>query len=231
MTHGSRRLCGSRNCCTASARHCGRSTHTSSRTGSPTTSTLCDLTPATVQTADAIVILTEHEGLDYPLIEAAPCFVLDTPAPARGRSGVHLSGVRLRRWGGLFRHRVVRASSLRIIALEPGHSRERVDLPTGRRRRQGRDQCFCGFEHPGVHRQSTSIWHIRRFATVGRRTRWARPDGGCSGSGPGTARWPLSWPLWACWPGAPTWRGWPQAPSRIWSADISRSPVPGSPGL
>ena len=39
---------------------------------------LCDLTPATVQTADAIVILTEHEGLDYPLIEAAPCFVLDT---------------------------------------------------------------------------------------------------------------------------------------------------------
>jgi UDP-N-acetyl-D-mannosaminuronate dehydrogenase len=39
---------------------------------------LCDLTPETVQTADAIVILTEHEGLDYSLIEAAPCFVLDT---------------------------------------------------------------------------------------------------------------------------------------------------------
>jgi nucleotide sugar dehydrogenase len=40
--------------------------------------TLSDLTPAAVGTADAIVILTEHEGLDYHLVESAACFVLDT---------------------------------------------------------------------------------------------------------------------------------------------------------
>lgn len=40
--------------------------------------TLCDLTPESVARADAIVILTEHEGLDYSLIESAPNFVLDT---------------------------------------------------------------------------------------------------------------------------------------------------------
>lgn len=40
--------------------------------------TLVDLTPEAASGADAIIILTEHDGLDYQLIENAPGYVLDT---------------------------------------------------------------------------------------------------------------------------------------------------------
>lgn len=39
---------------------------------------MVDLTRETVAASDAIVILTEHDGLDYELIRSAECFVLDT---------------------------------------------------------------------------------------------------------------------------------------------------------
>ena len=37
-----------------------------------------ELTPETVAQADAIVLLTDHDGIDYDLLEDAPGFVLDT---------------------------------------------------------------------------------------------------------------------------------------------------------
>ena len=40
--------------------------------------TLVDLTPEAALGADAIIILTEHDGLDYQLIKDAPGYVLDT---------------------------------------------------------------------------------------------------------------------------------------------------------
>ena len=39
---------------------------------------LVDLTRDVVDAADAVVDLTEHDGLDYSLVASAPCFVLDT---------------------------------------------------------------------------------------------------------------------------------------------------------
>ena len=39
---------------------------------------LVDLTQGAVDRSDAIVVLTEHDGLDYSLVTSAPCYVLDT---------------------------------------------------------------------------------------------------------------------------------------------------------
>ena len=47
--------------------------------------TLVDLTKTEVAQADAIVILTDHDDLDYHLIEKAPGFVLDTRRRLAGR--------------------------------------------------------------------------------------------------------------------------------------------------
>ena len=47
--------------------------------------TLVDLSTESVGAADAIVILTDHDDLDYELIETAPGFVLDTRRRLEGR--------------------------------------------------------------------------------------------------------------------------------------------------
>ena len=39
---------------------------------------LCELNDATVARADAIIILTDHDGVDYDLVSSADAFVLDT---------------------------------------------------------------------------------------------------------------------------------------------------------
>lgn len=44
----------------------------------PTTVSLVKLTAAAVEGADAVVILTDHDELDYGLIAGAECYVLDT---------------------------------------------------------------------------------------------------------------------------------------------------------
>jgi UDP-N-acetyl-D-glucosamine dehydrogenase len=47
--------------------------------------TLVELTAEAIRGADAVIILTDHDGIDYDLIEAAPGFVLDTRRRLSGR--------------------------------------------------------------------------------------------------------------------------------------------------
>jgi UDP-N-acetyl-D-glucosamine dehydrogenase len=46
---------------------------------------LVTLTTSEIANADAIVVLTDHDGIDYTLIEAAECYVLDTRRRLKGR--------------------------------------------------------------------------------------------------------------------------------------------------